>query len=400
MDKDSSQMFSKAQQQRLWDEMLLALIKQDFLLHPSSKAKEITKRLKPIVQSTHTDKDLTQTDVNRVLHNHMDAFTKWESYIWTLKDTLLIPIDPESSSWISSSDLEDTLKNHVSLFGTPNKEIIFSLGNKKILLNAAAKLLAWCNQLCHRTNKLIVIDFSQCQGSAYAYLDRAGFFNQLDMRVKVIPERPASSRAITYQHNNKALLELCPIYTSDGKSNRAPEKLGESYEQNISNGKPSNLHGFIGELVGNVEEHAQSDTTPFVGLQTYSIGDDKKKISIIISDGGLGICGTLKPILSKHYPALATQFNSTAEDNDPKLLILAFQNGKISCTGEPERGEGFPSSNRTAKKLTDSIITIRQHNFEITLNYKNPDNLTTSWISGLSELSGTHISLDFFLTND
>ncbi|RYY80279.1 MAG: hypothetical protein EOO69_02485 [Moraxellaceae bacterium] len=368
---------------------MLEQIKKSLEQHPDRKAKEIAKQL-----------GLTTRDVNKILHDHPNLFTQTASCTWIMKDSLLISLDDSSGNWVSSSDLENYLKKYSSLFEVSQNEIIFSLGSKKVLLNAATKLLAFCNQLSHRTNKIIAINFSSTLDPAYTYLDRAGFFDQLYPQVIVRPERPTSSRALTYQQNNIGLLELLPIYNKDGTSNQAPYKLETSYEQNINNGQRSGLHGFLGELVSNVEDHASSETPSLVGLQRYSAPLGRKKISIVISDGGKGICGTLKPILPLYYPQLAKEFHSLAADNDPKLLIKVFLDGKISCTGESERGRGFINSNIVAKRLTGSVVTIRQRNFEVILDYKNSENPISSWNLNLTELDGTHISLDYFLTND
>ena len=68
----------------------------------------------------------------------------------------------------------------------------------------------------------------------------------------------------------------------------------------------------LSELLQNVEEHSGAATPGFAGLQFYK---KTNHIQTVISDSGLGIVGTLMPVLSQRYPELAMKIGTLLDDN-------------------------------------------------------------------------------------
>jgi hypothetical protein len=169
----------------------------------------------------------------------------------------------------------------------------------QILLEALARLLALCNQLTAR-GKTTTIDFSSCR-KIIGYFNRVGFFDQLDNSVDVRPYRPKNSKAKAFAGNNSSVVELRSI-DPVAPDRKIPGNLKDSFETCAGKSYSSAAFTILSELFGNVQEHSGSTTTGFAALQAY--GGRYPHIQTVISDSGLGIVGTLLPVLEKKYPQL------------------------------------------------------------------------------------------------
>lgn len=256
-------------------------------------------------------------------------------------------------------------------------------------MDALARVLAFSNQL-EAVKKSVILDFSNCK-STLTYLDRAGFFEHLHPAIAVLPKRPSGSKAIDYKGNSHGLVELKKINpTSPDKS--IPELLKNSFVVCAGDSYSFAAFTVVAELLHNVEEHSATATAGFAGLQFYK---KTNHIQTVISDSGLGIVGTLQPILAQRYPALAKKIAASPLPPEVALLKEVFLEGRISQKQSDGCGLGLKRSNDLARKYK-AKITVRQEGFELVVRH-SPTATSFDHLPNLVQLAGTHICFDFEL---
>ena len=130
--------------------------------NPGSKAKDIAK-----------DLGVGKGEVNSVLYKNPGTFAHDADRRWSLASKLTFVLKEEA--WVNSASFEDVL----AAVGSPldvacsGVEFVVPKGCK-IMIDAAARILALCNQLI-MLGKTVSIDFSACKATL-TYFNRLGFF--------------------------------------------------------------------------------------------------------------------------------------------------------------------------------------------------------------------------------
>jgi hypothetical protein len=357
---------------------MMSKIERVLLDNPGLKGKEIAKIIGE-----------ERKDVNAFLHRNTDRFSQEKNFCWFLSVPSEVRVEFEKDQWMNSDSFEKSLSKVGSPLDLECNAVIFIIPKKcNILLDAAARLLALCNQLSN-AGRLVKIDFSECK-STLGYFDRIGFIDHLDMRVTVLPKRPSVSKAKIYKGNNEAVLEFGGV-SPDKESKELINQLTNRFVQQSDNKYETAAGTVFGEMIGNISEHSQSSMNGFAALQKY--GGRRGHIQTVVSDSGLGIVATLTPSLGEHYPMLYKMSN---QDNfELKLVTEVMTKGEISRFGSG-RGLGFKSSREQAIKF-DARLSVRQKNFSIAIDYSNGEICSVENEIDLPTINGTHICFDFFV---
>lgn len=351
---------------------------------PRQKARDIAKKL-----------GADRSDINSILYNYPDLFIRDDDFRWSIKEDTMLRVEFPNSTWLNAESFEHSLKGAGCLLSSPCESVVFVVTKGcKILLEAAARFLALCNQLA-RMKKKVTIDFSSCR-TTRSYFDRIGFLDQLDQRVIVLPSRPTISAATTYRGNSKAVVEFGAICIED-PNDSIPKLLKNQFVRHAGEKYSSAAFTIFSELFGNVCEHSRTPIPGFAALQKYDY--PRPHIQTIVSDSGEGIVGTLRPILKEHYPSLAEKYEIDDPNSGPLLLKEVLEKGRITKTGcaeETGRGLGLKRSQEYAVRY-NADISVRQETFELKLSYR--DGKLTTWGRTISmpRIMGTHVCFDFFL---
>lgn len=126
------------------------------------------------------------------------------------------------------------------------------------------------------------------------------FFDHLAGAVGVVPARPSQSGAVTHRGKNDGVVELASI-DHRNPDESIPKRLKNSLVNCAGEQYSQSAFTFISELFGNVRDHAKSEIPGFAALQYYPRGG---KIQVVISDSGIGIVGSLQPVLEHKYQEL------------------------------------------------------------------------------------------------
>jgi hypothetical protein len=178
----------------------------------------------------------------------------------------------------------------------------------------------WRNQLVLTTRR-VRLNFEEGEIGTMGYLNRMGFFDYLADTVEVYPHRPAFSGAAIHRGSNQALVEIARIATS-GRDDGLPTRLTNALMRSCGR-RPdaSELEGaawtIFAELIDNIFAHSSTRLDGYVALQVYSGGN---RLSVAVSDSGLGIMQTLRPTLQAQFPRLAAL-------SDTDLLVAVFRQG-------------------------------------------------------------------------
>lgn len=357
--------------------------------------KRIIKLLKvqPSLKASDIARDLgvSRKSINQVLHKNPDIFLQDETFHWSLQESASFELELISERrWVTQEHFERALDNKGSPLDSNCSEVLIKItDDKPVLLCAAARVLSLSNQLV-MAGKRVVLDFTN-NNSTVSYLSRACFFARLDEAVEVLPTRPPNSDSELYKANNLSLVELLEICPEDN----VPSRIKQSFVDKFGPEHSTKLFTLVAEMVSNVEDHSETKIPGFAGLQVYS----KKKgrsVIVVISDGGIGICASLRPVLDTHFPDIAVRFPTAEPDTDPQLIIHAMEHRGLSRLGKG-RGAGLHTSHGEAATL-DAKVTIRQENFVVYMKYKNGSLHDKSWVTKLPKIMGTHIVFEFFLT--
>ena len=355
------------------------------------KLQEILKKTPKLMAKNLAERlCLDKTDVNKVLYANKNLFNMDTDYKWSVIDDDELTVEFQKCSWMSTEIFEKSLSGLKILDGRHSKIKFIVASDCKILLEALARLLALCNQL-NSVGKKVTIDFSSCTKSI-GYFSRIGFFDKLNKEIIIQPFRPKNSKAETYAGNNSNVVELRSIDPIK-PDRKIPESLKKSFESCAGNRYSQAAFTILSELFGNVQEHSDLKVPGFAALQAYS--GKFPHIQTVISDSGLGIVGTLMPVLDKKYPKLLERINSSGIDVRVALLQEVFSFGGFSKSDDDGRGLGLKISAGAANKIK-AKISVRQETFELKINYVDGEIKFTHTLN-LSRILGTHICFDFLL---
>ncbi|QNY18733.1 hypothetical protein IC765_01410 [Acinetobacter seifertii] len=295
--------------------------------HPNLKGREIAKRISKDRQT-----------VNAFLDKNRDKFQQDENYQWSnLENKELVIEFPRK--WVDANIFESNLEFYPSLFELEiTVRFVF---NERLLLDAIMRLLCLSNQLGQQ-GKLIYLDFRNC-ANTFRYLDRLGFFKYLHDSVQVLPEKPETSLAEKYSKNSENLIEVFPICPKDidnGDVLRISDVFKNSFSEHEVKVLLPKLQMFVASLIDNVRQHGQSELVGYSALQIYNlIGQDQKKIVLVIADNGAGLISTLRQALTYgRYSNLALLFGESSIDNNKTLLAHVLNNGGITQKKDGSRG--------------------------------------------------------------
>ena len=360
-----------------------AEIRKILLETPSLKAKEIAKRL-----------GVQRKEVNSFLSRHKDEFNKDSNYYWSIANTNELRVEFEGNKWVDAASFESSLADAGSPLEAGVTEVFFVIPkNCSMLLDAATRLLALCNQLVWQGRE-VTIDFKESEDTL-SYFDRIGFLKHLNDSVGVLPCRPLISRADLFEANSDAVVEFGEIDPNE-LDESIPKQLKNSFVSHSGSEYSNTAFTIISELYGNVRDHSESPIPGLVGLQYYKRGPRGPHIQTVISDSGKGIVGTLKPILNEKYPVIAQKYDFDKPESEVYLVKEVFDKGHITQTGEDGRGLGLKRSRDVAAKY-DATVSIRQEKFELRLLFKDGVLSKETHSINLPRILGTHICFDFLL---
>lgn len=336
-----------------------------------------------------------RSELNSFLYKHTELYSlNSETHEWSLLKPNELIINFPDVRWLDSELFEDALTKAGSPLDSRANKITFIIGNKcSILLEAASRFLALCNQLA-MIGKTVTVDFNACKTTLY-YFDRIGFCDRLNTAVNILPSRPVGSKAQSLKGNNKNLTEFGEIDPLNPNPD-IPRELRKTFISHAGEIYSSMAFTVISEPFGNVYDHALSPISGFAALQLYN--GNKRHIQTVISDSGIGIAGSLRKVLESKYPELHKRFTPRTIHADILLIKEVFEKGDISQVDEDARGRGLHKTFELAVKY-NANISIRQESFELKLYYRNGVLKNFSHTENMVKILGTHFCFDFFLTN-
>jgi hypothetical protein len=293
------------------------------------------------------------------------------------------------TGWVSGADFEKALGSAPGPLGSLESAIHFKIPPRAALMvDAGVRLLSISNQLS-LLGKRVTLEFNPEEMSAYDYLNRIGFFDELRSSVIVRPDRPKFSAASRYQGANKGLVEIACL-RPDRRDQSLPSRLEQALTSSIRNERRRERVGaaafaLFSELVGNVYDHSETPLDGYAVLQVYKNGNSAK---IAVSDSGKGILHTLRPSLPQHYPRLVGL-------NDTDLLMQAFREG-LSRHGRGH-GAGLKLCADHAIKLAANL-EVRLPVSCVRLHAKRGElRSATTFYDAMPLIWGTHLVFDFRL---
>lgn len=347
--------------------------------NPCSKARTISTQL-----------GLDRAEVSRLLHDHLEIFQQDAYFQWSLVQTVT-RIEFSGKGWLVAKNFEDALKG-TTLLDSGASSIVFVLKNEaKPMLDFLARLLALSNQLV-RSGKAVTLDFEEST-SVLTYLDRVGFFGVLNSSIEVLPQRPAGKLAKEFSGNNAGVIEFRTIDPA-APNQDTPQLLQKSFVSCAGAAYSQAAFTMLSELFGNVLEHSDTVLPGFACLQFYR---KSNKIQVVISDNGLGIVGTLAPVIPKKYPEVARLMRN-AKHPGVALLSQVFKKGKMSQVDSDGRGIGIWRSGDIAERF-NAKVSVRQSDFELRVHHDH-NGVKFTHRTELSQLDGTHICFEFKLDVD
>lgn len=146
-----------------------------------------------------------------------------------------------------------------------------------------------------------------------------------------------------HKGRNPGVVEIARI-NKDSRDENLPGRLAAAIETACENRHDASaLVGaawmIFAELIDNVFSHSSTPIDGLAALQVYKKGN---LLKVAVSDSGLGLLETLRPILKTEHPRLATL-------SDMDLLVEVFRQG-ISRHGR-SRGCGLKGSAEKAIKF-------------------------------------------------
>lgn len=333
-----------------------------------------------------------KSDVNAFLYRNRDAFYRDADFNWFLSNPSELRIELTTRGWLTAEEFEDALGVGLSPLEAPQDSVKFVVAeDSKIMIDALARLLALSNQLID-AGKRVALDFTLCS-STLSYLNRIGFLDQLSERVDVLPKRPKGSLANRFGGNNGGVVELLKI-SLDAPDQTIPKRLGQSFVRCAGDEQyATGAFTVLAELFGNVKEHSRSHLGGFAGLQFYK---KTRHIQAVISDSGLGIVGTLQPVVPGRYPDVQRKIEASKLPPGVALLQQVFSKGGLSQSNDSGRGLGLKRSGELACRFK-ATISVRQDSFELKVFHEPDGSIRFSHRVDLARIRGTHICFDLKL---
>jgi hypothetical protein len=258
------------------------------------------------------------------------------------------------------------------------------------MVDASLLLLSLANQL-DQAGRQVTIEFIDGEPGTMGYLDRLGFFDRLSSTISVLPSRPAYSGALLYAQNNAYLVEIARISRLSPPDQLLPHRLVQALlngrgAQEDSAALQSAAQLMFSELIGNILEHSETALDGFAVLQLYE-GGKSKKVQVAVSDSGLGIMKTLRPVLAREYPQLANL-------SDIEVIVEAFRAG-VSRHG-PSRGNGLAGCARKAIDFKAQLnVRLARQSIRLVPAEGQFQPHKALCRDGIPEISGTHIAFTF-----
>jgi hypothetical protein len=292
--------------------------------------------------------------------------------------------------WVDSSSLERAIGANAHPHGSGVYDVVIRFpAGCKLMIDAAIRLLSLANQLAFTTRR-VRLEFEEGEDGIMGYLNRMGFFDHLAPAIEVTPHRPAFSGADLYRGGNSGLVEIAHI-NKRIRDRSLPNRLTAALMNSCgTRSDAAELEGaawtIFAELIDNIFSHSETPLDGFAALQVYKGGD---RLAVAVSDSGLGIMQTLRPVLQSEFPTLVGH-------SDLQLLVEIFRQG-LSRHGA-DRGCGLKGSAAKAIKF-GAVLDIRLPNQRVVLTPAGGayqanmarcfDNLPLLW--------GTHIGFAFSL---
>ncbi|MBX3672649.1 MAG: hypothetical protein KF776_06710 [Burkholderiales bacterium] len=256
------------------------------------------------------------------------------------------------------------------------------------MVDATVKLLSCANQLCRMT-KRVTLEFEDGEAGTMGYLNRLGFFDHLDATAVVLPSRPAVSGAAVYGGANAGLVEVRALRAAN-LDGALPGHLADCLADaaGVTGAKKDHLSQaaftVFSELIQNVYRHSETTLDGYAALQYYRRG---RKVTVAVSDSGLGIMQTLRPGLKAHFPLLAAK-------SDADLLVEMVSSG-VSRYGR-DNGCGIRQCARNALALK-AAMEIRMPMSRAVFRPSTDTRFLgiATFDEQLPLIWGTHVSLDF-----
>lgn len=294
------------------------------------------------------------------------------------------------ATWVEGDRFEEALRQSYGPHAPEAYEATFRFpAGCKIMVDVAIRLLSLANQLTCSSRR-VRLCFEEGEAGTMGYLNRMGFFDHLAEEVEILPVRPAYSGALLHHGTNRALVEIARI-NKDERDQDLPTRLTKAIAQAChSRSDVAELSGatwtIFAELIDNIFAHSDTKLDGYAALQAYSAGN---RLSVAVSDSGLGIMETLRP-------SLRTQFPQLDRLSDTDLLVRVFRQG-LSRHGA-DRGCGLKGCAAKAIKF-NATLDVRLPNQRVVLRpalgaYEPNrayccDDLPLMW--------GTHIGIAFHL---
>ena len=294
------------------------------------------------------------------------------------------------ATWISGDRFESALQGSSGPLAPRTLQVTFRFPvGCKIMVDGAIRLLSLANQLVS-SNRRVRLQFDEGEEGTMGYLNRMGFFDHLEGEVTILPERPEYSGAMLHQGSNRGLVEIARI-NKDQRDEDLPKRLTEAVSIAChSRSDVDELSGatwtIFAELIDNIFAHSATQLDGYAALQSYSGGN---RLSVAVSDSGLGIMNTLRPSLRSQLPHLDRL-------SDTDLLVAIFRQG-LSRHGD-DRGCGLKGCAVKAIKF-NATLDVRLPNQRVVLRPARgayePNRAYCS--EDLPLIWGTHIGIAFDL---
>jgi len=292
--------------------------------------------------------------------------------------------------WIDSSRLEIALRSGNEPHGLDVYDVEITIPVAcKIMIVPAIRLLSLCNQLA-LTSRRVKVNFKEGEPGTMGYLNRMGFFDHLSHLVQVIPSRPKYSAAESFRGANPGVVEIARI-NKDFRDTSLPTRLSKAVKDSCTGRSDvGEVTGAVwtifAELIDNLFSHSQTPVDGYAALQVYKGGN---RVTLAVSDSGLGIMATLRPALHAESPRFA-------DLTDLQVLIEVFREG-LSRHGA-DRGCGLRGSAVKAMKYRANL-DVRLPNQRVLLTPARgaySPNVAHCY-DGIPLMWGTHIALDLML---
>lgn len=294
------------------------------------------------------------------------------------------------STWIDASKFEAALTASCGPHASSTYTVTFNFpAGCKIMVDVGIRLLSLANQLAS-TSRRVRLSFDEGEAGTMGYLNRMGFFDHLHEDVEVDPARPMHSVARLRRGSNSMLVEIARINKDDRDTN-LPSRLTQAVKQACAGRADiDELSGaawmIFAELIDNIFSHSRTPLDGYAALQVYSGGN---RLSVAVSDSGLGIMDTLRPSLKTQLPILERL-------SDTELVVEVFRQG-LSRHGS-DRGLGLKGCAAKAIKF-NATLDVRLPTQRVLLvparGAYEPNNAYC--YEGLPLLWGTHIGFAFKL---